>query len=224
MRFLKPAMLILSLALALAWTAFAQSSQPAQPQKKAPAKAPAAGPAQTQTQTTTRTTTQSTQTTHASGKPGEKPAGKPGDAGAAGPVAGQPPGPDTGNIDDILAGEEEVLSGSGFSYDPGNRRDPFKSLLAKSDAPAFRGPRPEGVPGLLIEEIDLTGIFRTSKGFVAQVVASNQKKSYLLKEGDQLYDGDVVSINKNEVVFKQIVQDPTALKPFREVVKSLNPS
>jgi hypothetical protein len=48
--------------------------------------------------------------------------------------------------------------------------------------------------------------------------------SVLLKEGDQLYDGDVVSINRAEVVFKQIVQDPTALKPFREVVKSLNPS
>ena len=28
----------------------------------------------------------------------------------------------------------------------------------------------------------------------------------------------------DEVVFKQIVQDPTALKPFREVVKKLNPS
>jgi hypothetical protein len=133
-------------------------------------------------------------------------------------------GADLGNIDEILEGEEEVLSGSGFSYDPGNRRDPFKSLLAAPDRPEIRGPRPEGVPGLLIDEIDLTGIFRTSKGFVAQVVASNQKKSYLLKEGDQLYDGDVVSISKNEVVFKQVVQDPTALKPFREVVKSLNPS
>ncbi len=139
-----------------------------------------------------------------------------------------PPGeegePDLGNIDEILQGEEEVLSGNSFSYDPGNRRDPFKSLLAAPDRAELRGPRPEGVPGLLIDEIDLTGVFRTSKGFVAQVVAANQKKSYLLKEGDQLYDGDVVSINRNEVVFKQIVQDPTALKPFREVVKSLNPS
>jgi len=133
-------------------------------------------------------------------------------------------GPDLGNIDEILQGEEEVLSGSGFSYDPGNRRDPFKSLLAAPDRPEFRGPRPEGVPGLLIDEISLTGVFRTSKGFVAQVMAANQKKSYLLKEGDQLYDGDVVSISRNEAVFKQIVQDPTALKPFREVVKSLNPS
>lgn len=134
------------------------------------------------------------------------------------------PTPDLGDIDQILEGEEEVLSGTGFTYDPGNRRDPFKSLLAAPDRPELRGPRPEGVPGLLIDEIDLTGIFRTSKGYVAQVSAANQKKSYLLREGDQLYDGDVVSINRNEVVFKQIVQDPTALKPFREVVKSLNPS
>ena len=76
----------------------------------------------------------------------------------------------------------------------------------------------------MIDEIDLKGIWKTAKGYVAQIVATNQKKTYLLKEGDQLYDGDVVSISHAEVVFKQIVQDPTALKPFREVVKSLNPS
>jgi hypothetical protein len=148
------------------------------------------------------------------------------------PAEGQPqdqnglmsPNPDTGDIDEILQGEEDVLSGSGFSYDPGNRRDPFKSLLAGPERTEVRGPRPEGIPGLLIDEIDLKGIWRTGKGYVAQVVATNQKKTFLLKEGDQLYDGDVVSINHNEVVFKQVVQDPTALKPFREVVKSLNPA
>jgi hypothetical protein len=132
------------------------------------------------------------------------------------------PAPDTGGIDEILEGEEEVLSGSGgFTYDPGNRRDPFKSLLVGTENPAIRGPRPEGIPGLLIDEIDLLGIWRTPRGYVAQVKASN--KSYLLREGDQLFDGDVVNIHKDEIVFKQQVQDPTALKPFREVVKSLNP-
>jgi len=206
---------VLVLGLALSWVALAQKA----PAQKAPAKAqPPAKPA--------------------SAKPADKPAEKPAPP-ASGPAAGTPPaggstaggaplsgdtGADLGNIDEILQGEEEVLSGSGFSYDPGNRRDPFKSLLAGPDRPEIRGPRPEGVPGLLIDEIDLRGIFHTSRGFVAQVVAANQKKSYLLKEGDQLFDGDVVSINKNEVVFKQVVQDPTALKPFREVVKSLNPS
>lgn len=155
---------------------------------------------------------------------GQQPAPPPAGSQGAPPAAAEaePQAPDA-NIDEILEGEEEVLSGTGFTYDPGNRRDPFKSLLAAPDRPEFRGPRPEGVPGLLIDEIDLTGIYRTSKGYVAQVVAANQKKGYLLRKGDQLYDGDVVSINKNEVVFKQIVQDPTALKPFREVVKSLIP-
>lgn len=129
------------------------------------------------------------------------------------------PSPDTGDIDEILEGEEEVLSGSGgFSYDPGNRRDPFKSLLSGPEKPE-RGPRPEGIPGLLIDEIQLLGIWRTPRGYVAQIRASN--KSYLLREGDQLFDGDVVNIQKNEVVFKQQVQDPTALKPYREVVKNL---
>jgi hypothetical protein len=149
-----------------------------------------------------------------------QPAAPAGKTGA--PGSGNAPG-DIGNIDQILEGDEDVLSGNGFSYDPGNRRDPFKSLLLASERPEFRGPRPEGIPGLLIDEIDLKGVFRTSRGYVAQVIAANQKKSYLLKEGDQLYDGDVVTISRNEVVFKQIVQDPTALKPFREVVKSLSP-
>jgi len=196
-RFLRSASVIVLLAAAAAWAALAQ------------------GPAQTRT-TQTQTQTKTTQTKTGPARPADKPAGSGQTTAPATSV-----GPDLGDIDQILEGEEEVLSGSAFSYDPGNRRDPFKSLLAGRDRPEFRGQRPEGIAGLLIDEIDLTGIFRTSKGYVAQVVAANQKKSYLLKDGDQLYDGDVVSINHNEVVFKQVVQDPTALKPFREVVKSL---
>jgi hypothetical protein len=148
--------------------------------------------------------------------PGAAPAATP--PGDESVLGGEAP-PDTGDIDEILEGEEEVLSGGGgFTYDPGNRRDPFKSLLIGPDRPE-RGPRPEGIPGLLIDEIQLLGIWRTPRGYVAQIRASN--KSYLLREGDQLFDGDVVTIQKNEVVFKQQVQDPTALKPYREVVKNL---
>jgi Tfp pilus assembly protein PilP len=127
------------------------------------------------------------------------------------------------DIDQLLEGEEEILAGEGFSYDPAGRRDPFKSLLAASETVELRGPRPEGIPGLLIDEIVITGTFRTDAGYVAQVQSAESQKSFLLKQGDQLYDGDVVRISGNEIVFKQIVQDPTALKPFREVVKTLNP-
>ena len=212
-RFLRLTGLIAVLAAAAAWAALAQAQKPAPPQRPATVKTT------TQTSQSSQSSQSSRTTTQPAAKPGDKPSGSPPMTSGA-----ETTGADLGDIDQILEGEEEVLSGSGFSYDPGNRRDPFKSLLAARDRPEFRGQRPEGIAGLLIDEIDLTGVFRTSKGFVAQVVAANQKKSYLLKEGDQLYDGDVVSINHNEVVFKQVVQDPTALKPFREVVKSLNPS
>lgn len=126
-------------------------------------------------------------------------------------------------VDEILMDEEAMLAGEGYFYDPGNRRDPFKSLLVARERFEFRGPRPDGIPGLLIDEIDITGIFMTVDGPVAQVASADQDKSYLLRIGDQLYDGDVISISANEAVFKQIVDDPTALKPFREVVKKLNP-
>jgi hypothetical protein len=140
---------------------------------------------------------------------------------AAAEAAGAPA--QTTSVDEILASEEDVLAGTVYSYDPGTRRDPFRSLLAAKNRVERRGPLPEGIPGLLIDELDLTGIFRTSAGFVAQVLASNKEKSYLIREGDELYDGDVVSISQNEVVFKQIVNDPTVIKPFREVVKKLSP-
>lgn len=141
-------------------------------------------------------------------------------------AAGEQESPELGaeDIDEILRGEEAIFGGEeGYSYDPAGRRDPFKSLLSVRERPAIRGPRPEGAPGLLIDEIELIGIMRTPAGWVAQVQAADKQKSYLLEEGDQLYDGEVLTIARNEVVFKQMVQDPTALKPFRERVKALNP-
>ncbi|MDH3746393.1 MAG: pilus assembly protein PilP [Acidobacteriota bacterium] len=130
---------------------------------------------------------------------------------------------ETVETDELLADEAMMFLGEGYSYDPGDRRDPFKSLLIVRERVAMRGPRPDGIPGLLIDEIDLNGIFVTGDGPVAQVRSTEADKSYLLREGDQLYDGDVVNITVNELVFKQIVDDPTAVKPFREVVKKLTP-
>lgn len=127
-------------------------------------------------------------------------------------------------INRILEGEDAMLAGAGATYDPGDRRDPFQSLLISAEFGDLRGPRPDGIPGLLIDEIFITGIFRTPQGWVAQVQSAEQEKSYLVKAGDELFDGDVVRISRLEVVFKQLNRDPTALKPFREVVKVLNPS
>lgn len=127
-------------------------------------------------------------------------------------------------IEEIFEGEEQVLAGEGYSYDPGMRRDPFLSLLQRTQLDEMRDrPRPEGVPGLLIDEVDLKGIFEMNGRWFAQIQTADKEKSYLIEEGDQLFDGEVVAISANEVVFKQMVNDPSIIKPFREVVKKLNP-
>ena len=124
---------------------------------------------------------------------------------------------------DQLRRSEEVLAGEGYSYDPAGRRDPFVSLLQRQQLKEAPQQRPEGIPGLLIDEIEVKGIFRMQGRTFAQVQSSDKDKSYLIQEGDQLYDGEVVSIAPGEVTFKQVVNDPSVIKPFREVVKKLNP-
>ncbi len=127
-------------------------------------------------------------------------------------------------IDDLLALDEEVLSDPGtYSYDPGARRDPFRSLLIRNTEDETEEKRPEGPPGLLIDEITVEGVFVLPEGPVAQIQSASQETSYLLRPGDELWDGDVLRITLDEVVFKQELNDPTALRPFREVVKRLNP-
>lgn len=126
------------------------------------------------------------------------------------------------DIEEILDDDEEDFAGRGITYDPGDRRDPFRSLLSTDPSERSSGPRPEGIAGLMITEVEITGVFVTPDGPVAQVQTADSTKSYLLRVGDQMFDGDVVSIDREEVVFKQIINDPTALKPFREVVKKLN--
>ncbi|MCH9649873.1 MAG: hypothetical protein K0U98_16665 [Deltaproteobacteria bacterium] len=126
-------------------------------------------------------------------------------------------------IDQILEGDDEVLAGGGYTYERDDRRDPFLSPLRRQDLDLPRGPRPEGKAGLLIDEISLTGLFGTAEGMMAQVRGGAKDKSYLLIAGDQLYDGEVVAVRAGEVEFKKVINDPAAIKPFREVVKRLDP-
>ena len=78
-----------------------------------------------------------------------------------------------------------------------------------------------------IDEVTVTGIWVTPDGPVAQVQSTDTPMSYLLREGDQLYDGEVIRISLTraegaEVLFKQSVTDSTAPKPFRDVVRRLD--
>ena len=132
-------------------------------------------------------------------------------------------------IDSLLEDDAEVLEGS-FGYDDGGRRDPFRSLLQlqKLRDTSISPSCPEGVSGLLIDEITISGVWVTQDGPVAQVNSASEQISFLIRPGDQLCDGDVTMIEYSretgaEVAFKQFIDDPTAPKPFRDVVRRLQP-
>lgn len=128
-------------------------------------------------------------------------------------------------VETILRQQEELLSGQRFSYDPGGRRDPFRSLFEEV-ASHKKGPRPRGVAGMLVGEIDLTGIVRDAQGGNLAVFMGSDNKGYFLRVGDEVYDGTVIGIDPaaGSVTFRQQVDDPRLIKPYRDVVKRLSPA
>lgn len=106
-----------------------------------------------------------------------------------------------------------------YQYEVGGRRDPFRSLLVRNTTERARL-RPPGLAGVMVEEIDLQGTIRTKSGWMA-FVRSADNRSYVLRKGQALFDGEVEEVNANEVVFRQNINDPTNPKPFREVTKTM---
>jgi type IV pilus assembly protein PilP len=132
---------------------------------------------------------------------------------------------ETTTAKDVQESLEEILeqpeSADAYRYDPQGRRDPFRSLIGptpKIDA----GNRPEGLPGFLIDELKLQGIFKTRQGFTAMVNAPDNK-GYSVRVGNKVLDGEVIRITATSIVFRQEVNDPTRIERYREVVKDLTP-
>jgi Tfp pilus assembly protein PilP len=122
------------------------------------------------------------------------------------------------------------LESGGFAYNSMGRRDPFVSLL-RPVAPD-RGPktRKPGMEGFLIQEIALKGIVRTKgggiglaaqPGYIALFLGADGK-SYPVRVGQRLYDGEIVGVDATSVTFRQEVTDPLSPVKTREVRKSLN--
>src|SRR5258706_3218724 len=134
---------------------------------------------------------------------------------AAAPV----PSEDSEPINKIMQDNEAMLTGRGFTYDPAGRRDPFRSLVDAANT-IGKGPRPRGIAGMLISEVDLVGIVQKGKGAIAFFNGSDNK-GYFLRVGDTLYDGKITKIDRSSgtVMFRQDVNDPRSIKPYRDVSK-----
>ncbi len=108
-----------------------------------------------------------------------------------------------------------------FVYNPEGRRDPFIDLLAGEKA-RERTPGMTGEQSLLIGELELVGI-SYGKGQYWAIVTGPDGMPYFLKKGDRLFDGYVLSIESNRVIFRRELRRPGLLKNYEDIVKKLSP-
>lgn len=67
-------------------------------------------------------------------------------------------------------------------------------------------PAPKPTTALLVGEIQVTGIFRTPRGYAAMVEATPIKLSYIIYPGEKFYDGMLVAIEETRLVFRRETQ------------------
>ena len=146
-----------------------------------------------------------------------------GDAPAAPAEAGGDAGsPST--VDQILREQESLLRGRAFSYRPENRRDPFRPLVTSAKT-KDKGDCRSGINCMGVAELDLSGIVQ-DRGGEAALVMGPDNRGYFLRAGDKVFDATVISVDarRGTVTFRQRVDDPRRIKPYRDVTKRLNPS
>jgi Tfp pilus assembly protein PilP len=96
------------------------------------------------------------------------------------------------------------------------RRDPFTSPI-REQGPS--GPScSTGKKCLAINAMLLRGIVKSQGGMIAVVESSSRRISYFLRENDPVFNGYVVKITGDSVVFRENVMDRLGKQTSRDVV------
>jgi len=111
----------------------------------------------------------------------------------------------------------------GYTYNPEGRRDPFVSLVDRGTDQKGQSPKPPGLPGVSVSDIALRGIVANTRAYIAMVQGPDGK-TYIVRNGDRLYDATVKAVLADAVVFVQQVNDPLSLVKQREIRKPLRPT
>jgi hypothetical protein len=96
------------------------------------------------------------------------------------------------------------------------KRDPFFSPVVQQNGSGCS----TGKKCLEIGNINVRGVVKSDSGFIA-VVTNNLNKAYFLRENDPVFNGYVVKITGDSVVFQETVQDKLGKPMTREVVKRI---
>lgn len=96
------------------------------------------------------------------------------------------------------------------------RIDGYRANRQKCAESGITCPKPTSV--LTLDEMQVTGIFRTPRGYAAMVEASplNPKLSYTIYPGERFYDGQLVAIEDTRLIFRRVIR----MTDGKEVVAS----
>lgn len=67
-------------------------------------------------------------------------------------------------------------------------------------------PIPKVTSVLTLDEMSVVGIFRTPRGYAAMVEAKPIKLSYTIYPGEKFFDGQLVAIEENRLVFRKVTK------------------
>jgi len=101
----------------------------------------------------------------------------------------------------------------------GGRRDPFLSPVVNHSMGGSGCST--GKRCLAVDQIALTGIVKSDAGMIA-VVVNAMNKAYFLRENDPVFNGYVVKITGDSIVFKETLQDKLGKAFTREVTKKIS--
>jgi Tfp pilus assembly protein PilP len=195
-------------------TAPAKSVAPAKATAPAPTQAATKPPAKTQTATKAQSP-MAQKVAKASAKPEVKVAAKPEVKIAAKPAvkaAASTPKPAGSEAEASKPGKQEDKK-----YSMTGKRDPFISPVVNRQGGSGCS---TGKKCLDIEQVALHGVVKSDNGMIA-VVTNGLNKAYFLRENDPVFNGYVVKITVDSIVFKETFQDRLG-KPFtKDVVKRI---
>jgi len=100
------------------------------------------------------------------------------------------------------------------------RRDPFSPLINENKEVAGNQHLPPGKAGLVITSVRVDGTVSSEMGMIA-VLSNQDQRTYFVREGDRLYDGEVEKIGLDGVTFRQNSKDAFGKAVERVVTKRI---
>lgn len=126
------------------------------------------------------------------------------------------PAPTSGSSEDSAKSDEDSDK-QDKKWSAAGKRDPFISPVVNHTGGSGCS---TGKKCLEIGAINLRGVVHSDAGFIA-VVTNSLNKAYFLRENDPVFDGYVVKITGDSIIFKETLQDKLGKSFTREVTKKI---